>query len=133
MFLTLEGPDSFWPLRAKAQLLGALVKPRSFLLTQACLVRPDLFDLVLNRPISLVCQQDNASVIQMVHGGYSAKLRHLKKVHKLNLPALYELFSDPQVTLQYIKSALQIADPFTKALEPCKWNAALELLNIQPP
>ena len=99
-FLTLEGPDWFWPLRAKAQLLGALVKPRSFLLTQACLVRPDLFDFVLNRRISLVCQQDNASV----HGGYSAKLRHLKKVHKLNLSALYELFSDPQVTLQYIKS-----------------------------
>ena len=66
-------------------------------------------------------------------GGYSAKLRHLKKVHKLNLSALYELFNDPQVTLQYIKSALQRADPFTKALEPCKWNAALELLNIKPP
>jgi hypothetical protein len=47
----------------------------------------DIFETVLNRPVHLVCQQDNASVIQIVHGGYSAKLRHLKKVHKLNLSA----------------------------------------------
>ena len=39
-FLTLEGPDWFWPLRAKAQLLGALVKPRSFLLSQVCSAKP---------------------------------------------------------------------------------------------
>ena len=93
----------------------------------------DLFDLVLNRPINLVCQQDNSSVIQIVHGGYSAKLRHLKKLHKLNLSALYELFNDPQIVLHYIKTALQRADPFTKALEPCKWKAALELFHVQPP
>ena len=87
----------------------------------------DLFETILNRPIHLVCQQDNASVIQIVHGGYSAKLRHLKKVHKLNLSAL------PDVILAYVKSASQRADPLTKALEPCKWAAALDLLHTRPP
>ena len=141
MFLTLEGPDSFWPLCWGSKRQGAtarstceaeIISLDSGVFGEAVPMQ-DLFDLVLNRPISLVCQQGNASVIQIVHGGYSAKLRHLKKVHKLNLSALYELFNDPQVTLQYIKSAPQRADPFTKALEPCKWTAALELLNIQPP
>ena len=92
-----------------------------------------LFETVLDRPIDLICQQDNASVIQIVHGGYSPKLRHMKQVHKLNLSSLYEVFEDPHVKLQYIKTDLQRADPFTKALEPCKWNAALELLHIKPP
>jgi len=141
MFLTLEGPDSFWPLcwgskhkgaTARSTCEAEIISLDSAVFGEAVPMQ-DLFDLVLNRPISLVCQQDNASVIQMVHGGYSARLRHLKKVHRLNLSASYELFNDPQVTLQYIKSALQRADPFTKALEPCKWTAALELLNIQPP
>ena len=91
------------------------------------------FETILNRPIHLVCQQDNASVIQIVHGGYSAKLRHLKKVHKLNLSALYGAFDLPDVILQYVKSASQRADPLTKALEPCKWAAALDLLHIRPP
>ena len=141
MFLTLEGPDSFWPLCWGSKRQGAtgrstceaeIISLVSGVFGEAIPMQ-DLFDLILNRPINLVCQQDNASVIQIVHGGFSAKLRHLKKVHKLNLSALYELFHDPQVVLQYIESALQRADPFTKALDPCKWNAALELLNIQPP
>ena len=93
----------------------------------------DLFEIVLNRPVDLTCQQDNASVIQLVHGGYSPKLRHLKKVHKINLSALYEVFNSPDVMLQYIKSAMQLADPFTKALEPCKWSEALQLMHIKAP
>ena len=64
----------------------------------------ELFETILNRPVELVCQQDNASVIQIVHGGYSPKLRHVKKVHKLNLSALYEVFEDPSVKLQYTKT-----------------------------
>ena len=59
----------------------------------------DLFDLILDRPVHLICQQDNAAVIQIVHGGYSAKLRHMRKIRKLNLSALYELFRDPAITL----------------------------------
>jgi hypothetical protein len=49
----------------------------------------ELCETISNRPIDLVCQQNNASAIQIVHGGYSPKLRRMKKVHKLNLPSLY--------------------------------------------
>ena len=141
MFLTLEGPNSFWPLCWGSKRQGATARSTC----EAEIISLDsglfgegipmqcLFETILNRPIHLVCQQDNASVIQIVHGGYSAKLRHLKKVHKLNLSALYEAFDFPDVFLQYVKSASQRADPFTKALEPCKWPAALDLLHIRPP
>ena len=92
-------------------------------------------ETVLNRPVDLICQQDNASVIQIVFWGYSPKLGHLKKVRKINLSlsALYEVFSSPDVMLQYIKSAMRRADPFTKALEPCKWSEALQLMHIKAP
>jgi hypothetical protein len=92
----------------------------------------ELFETVLDRPVGLISQQDNASVIQIIHGGYSPKFRYMKKVHKLNLSSLYEIFEDSYVILQYIKIDLQRADPFRKAFEPCKWNAVLELMYIKP-
>ena len=78
----------------------------------------ELFETVLDRPVDLISQQDNASVIQVIHGGYSPKFRYMKKVHKLNLLSLYEMFEDSYVILQYIKINLQRADPFRKAFEP---------------
>lgn len=134
MSQTLERPTSFWPLCWGSKRQGATAqeylgsRDHFTWLRRVWWSHSDAgpFDLVLNRPTNLVCQQDNASVIQIVHGGYSAKLRHLKKVHKINLSALYELFNDPQIVMQYIKTALQRAGPSTKALEPCKWKAAVE-------
>ena len=76
-FLTLEGPDSFWPLCWGSKRQGAtarstceaeIISLDSGVVGEAVPVQ-DLVDLVLNRPISLVCQQDNASVIQIVHRG----------------------------------------------------------------
>ena len=52
---------------------------------------------------------------------------------QMNLASLYELFTEPDIKLQYIKTSLQRADPYTKALEPYKWKDALELLNVIPP
>ena len=92
-----------------------------------------MFETILNKPIDLICQQDNASVIQIVHGGYRPKLRHMKKVHKLNLPSLYEVFEDPKVKLQHVKTTLQRADPLTKALEPCRRSNAPKLMSVKPP
>ena len=90
-----------------------------------------LFETVLNRPNNLICQQNNSAIIQIVHSGYSPKLRHMRKFHKLNLAVLYEVFSDPRVRLQYIRSLLQCADPFIKALESCKWADAHSLMHIK--
>ena len=73
----------------------------------------------------LTCYQDNASVIQIIKAGFSPKLRHMKKVHKLN-------FECPDVLIIYIKTSMQGADPFTKALAPNQWDAALKLMSIFP-
>lgn len=115
MYLTLEGPDTFWPLCWGSKRQGAtarstceaeIISLGSGAFGEGAPMQ-DLFQLILNRPIDLVCHQDNASVIQIVHGGYSPKLRHLAKVRKINLSALYELFEEPDIRLQYIKTQLQ--------------------------
>ena len=88
--LTLEGPNSFWPLCWGSKRQGATA--RSTCEAEMISLDSGVFErgianariigglrTVLDRPIDLICQQDNASVIQIVHGGYSPKLRHMKK------------------------------------------------------
>ena len=79
-----------------------------------------LWDTLLQRPVSLVIHEDNQAPIMVVERGYSSKLRHITRTHKVNLGCLQEVLQDNNITLQYIKTDEQVADIFTKALEPLK-------------
>ena len=91
----------------------------------------DFWDTVLGRDISLVTREDNEATIKVVKKGYSAKLRHVSRTHKVNLGSLYELFHDPKYTIEHVGTNDQCADIFTKGLEPYKWDNAISLLNMQ--
>ena len=94
----------------------------------------EFFECVLQREVPLFSFQDNSAVIQIVESGYSPKLRHLKKVFKLNIGSIHEFFKDNEAaTLLYIKTSLQRADPFTKLLAVAKWNDALKQIQIIVP
>jgi len=82
-------------------------------------------------PVDLIINEDNQATIQVVERGYSSKLRHITRTHKVNLGSLCELLQEKGIKIQYVESAKQAADIFTKALEPIKWPNALELLNIK--
>jgi len=43
---------------------------------------------------------------------------------------LSEVFADDSVTIEYVDTKEQAADIFTKALQPQKWGAALDLLGM---
>ena len=86
---------------------------------------------VFGREVLLQCHQDNSAVIQIVHAGYSPKLRHVSKTHRIDLSSLYEVYEDPYVRLTYINTDKQRADIFTKALAPAKFPAALQLLQME--
>jgi hypothetical protein len=90
-----------------------------------------LWETVLGRPVDLIIHEDNQATIQVVERGYSSKLRHITRTHKVNLASLRELLQEKGIKIQYVESAKQAADIFTKALEPIKWPNALELLNIK--
>ena len=66
----------------------------------------EFLECMLQREVDLVVQQDNFAVIQIVDSGYLPKLRHLKRVFKINVGAIHEFFQENQTSrLLYISIA----------------------------
>ena len=90
-----------------------------------------MWSFILERPVSLEVMEDNEATIKIIKKCGSAKLRHVGRTHRVNLASVYEQFEDPCIELQYVKSAEQVADIFTKALAPQHWDHALDLLGVR--
>ena len=138
--LCLEGPNSFWPLSWHSKRQGAT--SRSTTEAEIISLAHGVFDSlpmlefieeVYKREVELICMQDNSAVITICGQGYSAKLRHVSKHHRINLSSLYETFSSGNAKILYIKTDCQRADPMTKPLAVAKWEHALKLLGITKP
>jgi len=86
------------------------------------------FETVLEHQVDLIIQEDNQATIKVVENGYSSKLRHISRNHKVNLGSLSEILQQRGMKLQYVETDKQAADIFTKALEPMKWPNAIGLL-----
>ena len=84
-----------------------------------------LFETLLGRKVNLEVCEDNQATMQVVQRGYSAKLRHITRTHKVNLGSLAEFFEDPHNVLKYTETTQQVADIFTKAVEGSKWQNAI--------
>ena len=137
--LCLEGPNSYWPLSWSSKRQGAT--SRSTTEAEVISLASGVFDAlptlefiekVYGREVEMRCMQDNTAVIAICNQGYSPKLRHVSKHHRINLGSLYEVFSSGIAKLMYIKTTSQRADPFTKPLAVGKWPHALHLLGIKP-
>ena len=101
-------------------------------LFQEALPMLTLFELILGRRMYLRIFEDNQATILICRNGYSPKLRHVSRTHKIDLGSTFEVLQDEWIILEYVKSESQAADPFTKALEPLKWPPALNLLGLKP-
>ena len=75
--------------------------------------------------------EDNQATILVARKGYSPKLQHITRTHKVNLGCLAEVLKDGTVTIEYVDTALQAADVFTKALVAQKWDNAIQLLGMR--
>ena len=81
--------------------------------------------------IKLVCFEDNEACIAIVRKGFSAKLKHLMKTHRINVASTCEIVNgNDDIMLTYVNTAEQRGDPLTTALAVQKWGAALKLLGI---
>ena len=140
-FLVLVGPSTWMPLAwlntkqtstAKSTTEAEGVSLVTALLQEAYPVR-DLLELLLGREVKLRIKEDNTATIKVLKKGYSSKLRHVQRTHKLNLGVVKEAIDDQSVYLEHVETTKQAADIFTKDLAPAKWPAALELLGIKTP
>ena len=74
--------------------------------------------------------QDNEAVIRILASGYSAKLRHSGRVHRINIAAMSEQLASENVNAVYCHTQEQIANGFTKAIPPAEWNHMLQQLDM---
>ena len=72
--------------------------------------------------------QDNSTVITILKAGYSAKLRHMPRVHRVNVASVSERLSEPNVQITFCPTKEQRANGFTKVISPQEWSAMLEQL-----
>ena len=80
--------------------------------------------------MSLRCFEDNQAVLAILAKGYSPKLRHFSKFHRINIASTCQAFDEPDIEAQYIDTKLQRADIMTKPLSVGQSASALDLLHI---
>ena len=136
-FIALEAENSFLPLVwvSRKQTVTSRSTTESETVALATAVYNDVMPLeiacklLFGREILVKCWEDNQAVLAIIKG-YSSKLRHLQKTHKINIASLSEAFENPNYKLDYIVTTEQKGDILTKALGPQKWGAALDLIHV---
>ena len=90
----------------------------------------ELFSALFRRSVRLLIREDNEATAKIVSAGYSKRLRHMKRTHRINLGSLKDELDKDDVDLQLVASKYQKADIFTKGLAGDLWGNALDLLGI---
>jgi len=81
-----------------------------------------MLEHLLQRSVRGTCKKDNLGVVQISKSGYSAKLRHAPRVHRVNISSVHEIFSGEFAhTIEYTQTEEQIANGLTKVLAPIDW------------
>eukprot|EP00971_Amphidinium_carterae_P260493 5168161-Amphidinium_carterae.1 len=92
--------------------------------------------LVTGQKIPLVFQEDNEACQAIIRNGYSEKLRHVTRTHKLGMSFLHELIMGTEsdglgvISQVRVESALQKADAFTKLFDRFGFERMRKLLGI---
>ena len=139
-WLVLAGPDSCFPLCWVSKKQTAVSRSTTeseivalaYSLFKEGLPMCTLWDILKGGDMNLHIKEDNQACILVAEAGFSAKLRHVSRTHKVNISSIKDELKKEYSHLDYIDTKKQKADIFTKAVEPQKWMNALELLNIVP-
>ncbi len=138
-FLTLVGENTFFPLcwsskkqtsTSKSTAESELVSLSNNLFEEG-IPMLNFWQTVSGRDFKLKNEEDNEATIKIAKKGFSPKLRSLTRTHKVNLGAIHEEISKPDIDLEYVPTLEQAADIFTKAIDPQKWKHALDLLQMR--
>ena len=100
VFIALTGPNSFFPLNAisKKQSCVPHSTPEAEIVAADLAIRTEglpalqLWEMVLERPMELVFQEDNQATIQILKIQKNPTLRHLNRTHRVNVSWLCGVF-----------------------------------------
>ena len=90
-----------------------------------------LLQHLLGFNVATTYHQDNEAVLRILASGYSAKLRHCGRVHRINVAAMSEQLTSESITAEYCPTQEQIANGFTKVIAPAEWGHMLQQLGVQ--
>ena len=139
-YLVLAGPNTYFPLAwvSKRQTSISRSTTESEIVSlahslfQEGIPALSLWETLLRRRDKLIVHEDNQATILVAKKGYSPKLRHISRTHKVNIASISELLQpETGVEIAYVDTTKQAADIFTKQLPPQKWDAAIRLLGMR--
>lgn len=136
--LALEGPRSFallfWCSKRQRAVSRATTEAEFVSLSTSLFTEAIPFLEICQQLITpetvLNCYEDNQAVLAIIAGGFSSKLRHLSKFHKIKVASTCQAFNEPDINAEYIETLEQRADVLTEALSVSSWESALKLLQI---
>ena len=89
-------------------------------------------EVLLDAEVPVSYQQDNETVLAILKVGCSAKLRHMNRVHRVNVASVCERLAEDRVQASYCSTKLQRANGFTKVISPQEWPLVLSQLCLLP-
>ena len=90
-----------------------------------------MWSQLLGREVLLEVKEDNMSTIEILRKGYSSKLAHIGRTHKISLAWTAEQVAQDFINLMHCPTLEQKGDMFTKVLDRVKHYEALDLLGIK--
>jgi hypothetical protein len=92
-----------------------------------------LFEAIMGVSMHVECLVDNSQAIAAVKKGYSKKLRHLERTHRVSISFLHEMLNDEYANLNvvYCESAAHKGDVFTKVMQRVRFLQCRDMINMR--
>ena len=139
ILIALKTGQSMYPLHwcSRKQSSVARSTPEAELIAMSTAMFTEVFNVqtmlehLMQRQVPVNYRQDIQAVVQILGTGYSAKLRHAPRVHRVNVSSVHEvLTSEHAHAVWYTQTTEQIANGLTKVITPAEWPAMLKQLSI---
>ncbi|CAE7274272.1 unnamed protein product [Symbiodinium sp. CCMP2592] len=126
--------DEDAPTKAQRLITEAQSTPEAEMISMASAMFSEVINLqtflqsAFKSTVPIIFFQDNETVLAILKSGYSPKLRHLGRVHRVNVASMAEIFEQEDFSATYVNSKEQLANGLTKIIPPAEWSDMLTQL-----
>jgi hypothetical protein len=139
-FIELKGLNTQFPLDwfSKRQTATAHSTTEAELIAASKILRENLvplmglWSLMLDRVVYGKVFEDNQSTIEVMKVGYSSKMRHLAKHHRISVGVTHDFLQQVDIDAPWCPTDKQKGDKLTKGLARPKHEPACELIGLYP-